>query len=259
MLAADPMKLALSPSKLRRAAALLLVAGWLPGLSAAATAAVSSTESAVHWLQAELPSKVTLLNADCAQLAAAVGKATLVHQPEAPAILLVALTRGVRKRPRDEGKLPCAWTERIFRVSVAAAPTQASALLDLATELYPACATELAGALHDYDRVSYDYKDRVNDKNVVDDKNGPVRDISGLFDPTITDPSGNGIGRDSTTAAPDTGDLTARDISGLGYGDYLGFGSGFGPGFPGSPGFIGSPPDGGLALPPAPVTAAANS
>lgn len=56
----------------------------------------------------------------------------------------------------------------------------------------------------------------------------------------------------------DPGDLSAHEISGLGFSDAFGFGSGFGPGFSGAPGFIGSAPDDGLAFPPAPVTSAVN-
>ncbi len=208
-------------------------------------------------LRAELPAKVTLLDADCEQLTAAVGRATLTHQPEAATILRVALTRGIRKLPRGESNLlPCACAKRLLSVSVAAAPTQASALLDLATELYPDCAADLAEALRDYDRVSYDYKDRVLDgKDVVDDKNGPARPTSGTSDPLAARQSG----LDPFGSAQDPGDLSARDINGLGYSDSFGFGTGFGPGFPGSPGFTGSAPDGGIAFPPAPVTATVNS
>ena len=120
----------------------------------------------MHLLQAELPARVTLLDADCEQLAAAVGKATLVHQPEAPAILRAALTRGLRKLARGEGKLPCACAQRIFSVSMAAAPTQASALPRPRHGALPRTTPpKLAATLRDYDQVSYDYKDRV-----IDDK-----------------------------------------------------------------------------------------
>ncbi len=249
-----PMKPTRPLSHFRRLAAFLLVAGLLPGLLVAA-GAVSSTEKGMRLLQTELPARVTLLDADCEQLAAAVGKATLVHQPEAPAILRAALTRGLRKLQRSEGKLPSACAQRIFSVSVAAAPTQASALLDLATELYPDAAAELAGALRDYDRVSYDYKDRVIDnKNVVDDRSGSTHAAPDASDPSVS----RQVSTDPFASVQDPGDLSARDINGLGFSDSYGFGAGFGPGFPGSPGFVGSTPDGGFALPPAPVTAAVN-
>ncbi len=143
--------------------------------------------------------------------------------------------------------------KRIFSVSVAAAPTQASALLDLATELYPDCAAEFAGALRDYDRVSYDYKD-----HVIDDKNGPVRETSGSSDPDGIRQVSNDLSNDPANLTQDPSDLSARDINGLGFSDSYGFGSGFGPGFSGAPGFVGSVPDGGLALPPTSVTSVVN-
>lgn len=210
--------------------------------------AASPAENGARLLEVELPAKVTLLSADCEQLASAVGKATLAHQTQAPVILRAALTRGVRKLARGEGKLPCPCAKRIFSVSVAAAPTQASALLDLATELFPDCATELAAALKDYDRVAYDYKDGVDDKNVVAARNVPARNA--------TDPAGTT--GDPANAVPSPGDLSDRDLAGLGFSDASGFGTGFGTGFPGSPGFVGSPPSGGVALPPAAVTSVIN-
>ena len=240
---------------------LLLIFGLfgLPEVSPAVTS--SQTESGARWLQAELPANVSLQSADCEQLAAAVGKAALAHQPEAPAILRVALTRGVRTLRRGEGgKLPCACAKRLFSISVAAAPAQASALLDLATEFYPDCAAELAGVMRDYDRVSYDYKDRANDKNVVDG-----RDATGTPRGTTAVPSDPSTPTQQPSFDPgndvqDRGDLTDRDIAGMDSGSINGFGTGdFGAvGFPGSPGFIGSFPDGGLALPPSPVTVAVN-
>ena len=222
---------------------------------------VFAAESGVRLLQAELPAKVSLLGADGEQLAAAVGKATLAHQPEAQAILRAALTRGIKPR-RGETVVSCEEAKRVFSVSVAAAPTQASALLDLATEILPDCATELAAVMRDYDRVAYDYK------NVVDDKNGPVRDRShdsndaGNPQRSADDPSS--ANDPASRAMHDPGDLSERDINGLGlndnsYGFGTGFGSGSDPGFPGSPGFVGSTPSGGIALPPTPVTAVVNS
>ena len=224
----------------------------------------AAENNGVRLLQAELPAKINLLNADADQLAAAVGKATLTHQSDAPAILRAALTRGVKPR-RGEKMLSCAGAKRIFGVSVAAAPTQASALLDLATELFPDYSTDLAAVMRDYDRVAYDYKNVVDDKTVVDDKNGPARDKSGNpGDPnfarrTSGDPSNP---NDPANAFDGPGDLSGRDLNGLGYSDSYSFGSafsGFGPGFPGSPGFVGSTPSGGIALPPTAVTSVVNS
>lgn len=252
---ANPMKPALLSPISRCAVAVLLL---VSGLSCPAVSEAASTpaENGAHLLLAELPAKVTLLSADCEQLASAVGRATLAHQPDAPAILRVALTRGLRKFSRTEGRLPCPCAKRIFGVSVAAAPTQASALLDLATELYPDCATELAGVMRDYDQVAYDYKDRVvDDKDVVDDKNGPARHApgaAGASNPASAD--------DPASAIQDRGDLTPRDLAGIGFGDSDGFSyGGLGAGFPGAPGFVGSPPSGGIALPPTVVTAVVNS
>lgn len=236
------LRLPLPPSRCL-ATSLLIIC--LLGLQMAYGTSPSATDKGVRLLQAELPAKTTLLKADCEQLAAAVGKATLAHQPDALAILRVALTRGIQN---GGGKLPCACATRIFSVSVAAAPAQTSVLLDLATDLYPTCASELASALHDHDRVAFDYKDRV-----VDDKNGPARDAANSSDPSGVRQTGS----DPTTVA-DPGDLSDRDFAGLGYGDNYGFGTGLGPGFPGSPGFFGSSPSGGLALPPVQVTSVIN-
>ena len=243
------MKLACLPA--------LLLITCLTAFPAITRAAMSATESAAHWLQVELPAKVSLQSADCEQLTAAVGRATLAHQPEAPAILRVALTRGTKPLKRGEGgKLPSGCAERMFSVSVAAAPTQASALLDLAMELYPDRAADLAGMMRDYDRVAYDYKDRVGDKNVAGGGNAPARGTTTV----PSDPSDPGQPSFAGITAQNPGDLSAQDISAMGFGDANGFGNGgISEGFPGSPSFVGSPPDGGLALPPTAVTAAVNS
>ena len=245
---AYPMKPTVPATLSRCTAAFLLVVSLL-GLAPVAIAATNAGETGLRLLQAEFPAQVTLLNADCEQLAAAVGRATLAHQADAPTILRVALTRGIKKLRHGEEKLPCACAKRIFSVSIAAAPPQASALLDLATELYPDCAAELAGVMRDYDRVAYDYK------NVVDDKNGPARhDSSSAGSPVAQSTSG-----DPSAVSQDPGDLSEHDLIGLGYGESSGFGTGFGAGFPGAPGFVGSPPSGGIALPPTPVTASVNN
>ena len=165
--------------------------------------------------------------ADCEQLARAVGRATLAHRADAPAILSAALGGGPSKTKR-----PCACVTRIFRVAVAAAPTRASALLETASALYPDCTDALAAALN-----TADDKNAVDDKTVADDKNGPAGARSADA-PSMTRDFGDAYASDPATA-----DLSDRDLGGLG------FGGGFGPGFPGSPGFTGSPPSGGIALP----------
>lgn len=205
---------------LRLVSALLLL-----GAPMQLRAATASLEAGARLLQAQLPTGTTIPQTACDPLARAVGRATLAHRAAATSILSAALAADPR---RPEAKRPCTCVVRVFRVSIAAAPTQTSALFETVSALYPDCADELAAAL-----------DRANDKNVVDDKNGPAaakRDKP--FDPNVRD-----FGAGDPNDPGVDGDLSDRDISGLG------FGSGFGPGFPGSPGFTGSPPSGGLALP----------
>ena len=108
---------------------------------------------------------------------------------------------------------------------MAAVPAQASALLDLATELYPDCAGELASVMCDYDRVSYDYKDRVNDKNVVDGRNRADAPARG----TTTVPSDAADPQpsfDPGTDIQNQGDLTDRDVAGMDLDNTNGFGTG---------------------------------
>ena len=194
--------------------------------------AQSAAETGGQLLQAQLPAGTTVPQADCEQLAHAVGRATLTHRADAPAILSAALGGGTSKTKR-----PCACVTRIFRVAVAAAPTRASALLETASALYPDCADALAAAL-----------DTADDKNVVDAKDGPKEVRPADNAPSMTRDFGDAYANDPTTA-----DLSDRDFGALG------FGGGFGPGFPGSPGFIGSPASGGIALPvPSPETPVVN-
>ncbi len=188
--------------------------------------AQSAAETGARLLQAQLPAGTTVPQADCEQLARAVGRATLAHRVDAPAILSAVLGGETGKAKR-----PCACVTRIFRVAVAAAPTRASALLETASALYPDCADALAAALNAAD-----------DKNAVDAKDGP-KEVRSADAPSMTRDFGDTYANDPATA-----DLSDRDFGGLG------FGGGFGPGFPGSPGFIGSPASGGIALP-APVGA----
>ena len=221
------MKPTLPSSSIR----LLLAALWmvLVGVCTGWAAAPTATETGARLLQAQLPNGTSLEQLSCESLARAVGRATLAHRPEAAAILSAALTR--------RNKVPCACVIRVFRVSLSAAPAQASTLLETASALYPDCAEALTAAL-----------DEANDKDVADDKNVvAASNASNAPHEANFDPNVRGFGDE----APD--DLSDRDTSGLG------FGGGFGPGFPGSPGFIGSPASGGLALPsPIAVTSVVN-
>lgn len=234
------MSLAPTPFSRRRllSVSLFCCALILIGAPVRARAATASADAGVRLLQAQLPAGTAIPQTTCDQLARAVGRATLTHRGDAPSILAAALAKDSH---RSEARRPCACVVRIFRNSLAAAPSQASALLETASSLYPECADDLAAAL-----------DRANDKNVVDDKNGPaLRQVSNdkhsgdTFDPNVRN-----LGEDGD---PNDPDLSGRDISGLG------FGGGFGSGFPGSPGFIGSAPSGGVALPqPVQVTSVVN-
>ena len=200
----------------------LALAVVLAGYALPVKAAQNATETGARLLQAQLPAGTAIPQTACEQLARAVGRATLAHRADAPAILSAALGGGT-----GNVKRPCACVTRIFRVAVAAAPTRASALLEAASALYPDCADALAAALNAAD-----------DKTVVDDKNGPAQARSADSSPAMVRDFGDDYANDPATA-----DLSDRDLGGLG------FGNGFGPGFPGSPGFTGSPPSGGIALP----------
>ena len=203
-------------------------------------AATASIETGVRLLQEQLPASARLSRTECEPLARAVGRATLAHRPEAAAILSAALTGGGKDPRRASDKFSCGCVIRIFRVSIAAAPAQASALLETASALYPDCAEAFASTLN-----------RSNDKDAIDFKDAPAGARSSANDPreATFDPSVRSFG----DLDPGETDLSDRDNSGLG------FGSGFGPGFPGAPGFIGSPASGGIALPlPVAVTSVVN-
>ncbi len=188
-------------------------------------AGASAGPSGTSLLQGQLPVNTAVTQATREQLTRAVTLATRAHRDEAASILTAALTRGTRQgASTPETKLPCAWVAALLHASVAAAPEKASSLLELAGSLYPDCADTLQKVVELFD-----------DKNVVDDKNGPASASSTATNPTAanqgnTDPNGLNLDdpqvRDSNTA-----------------------GGGFGPGFPGAPGFVGSAPAGGVALP----------
>ena len=206
-------------------------------------AAAAPGQTGAQLLQAQLPTGTGVAQADCEQLTRAVSLATHTHRAEAKLILTAALTRDAKKDPhRTEAKLPCACVSRLLRAAISAAPEKASTLLELASSLYPDCADALEAAVQVMD-----------DKNVVDDKNGPAaahRPGDGTRNATNYS-ADNVDGSKPLSNAPDTFD-PAIEASG--------FGVGFGPGFPGSPGFTGSTPSGAIALPPAanPVTAVQN-
>ena len=190
-----------------------------------AQAAADGKEAGARLLRAELPTGTTIQQADCELLSRAVGRATLAHRTEAPAILSAALTDGrVDDEPRKEAKRPCECVAHVVRACVKVAPEQASAVLDVALALYPDCADTLSAILDEArkDLQAYNF-DRQDYKNVAD---APVAGINNV-----------GTGAASTN----------------------GFGAGFGPGFPGSPGFSGSSPSGGAALTPPPNGTAATS
>ena len=92
-----------------------------------------------------MPANIRPSQVDCETLAHAVRHATLAHHRDAPAILSAALTGGA------DHQRPCACVERIFRASIAAAPDETSALLEMASALYPDCADTLGAALNNLD------------------------------------------------------------------------------------------------------------
>ena len=225
-----------SPRWLRPAAAVLLSA------LVAAEATLAGAATAPGQTGAQLPTGTGVAQADCEQLTRAVSLATHTHRTEAKAILTAALARDARKDPRKEAKLPCACVSRLLRASISAAPEKASSLLELASSLYPDCADSLEAAVQVMD-----------DKNVVDDKNGPAVDRAPADDTRhgANDPANGVDGSRAASNAPDNFDPSV---------EVSGFGVGFGPGFPGSPGFTGSPPSGAISLPPpaTPVTEVRN-
>ena len=220
---------------LRPAAAVLLcaLAAASPTHSRAATA---PGQTGAQLLQAQLPTGTGVAQADCEQLTRAVSLATHTHRTEAKLILTAALTRDAKKDPRrPEAKLPCTCVGRLLRASISAAPEKASTLLELASSLYPDCADALEAAVQVMD-----------DKNVVDDKNGPAaaHRPDGTRNATnyaANDPANGVDGSKPFSNSPDSFDPSV---------EATGFGVGFGPGFPGSPGFTGSSPSGAIALPP---------
>ena len=211
---------------------------------ARAKAAAAPGQTGAQLLQAQLPNGTNVTQADCEQLTRAVSLATRAHRPEVKAILTAALSRNVQRDPsRAESKLSCACVTHLLRAAIGAAPEKASVLLELASSLYPNCADSLEAAVQSMD-----------DKNVVDDKNGPARGRSATDGAHTADDAPMAVDADGTrpdTNAPNTFDPALETA---------GFGVGFGPGFPGSPGFTGSSPSGAIALPPEtnPVTSVQN-
>ena len=222
-----------------RPAAAVLLSALVATVPTRSRAAAAPGQTGAQLLQAQLPNGTGVAQADCEQLTRAVSLATHTHRAEAKLILTAALTRDAKKDPRrPEAKLPCACVGRLLRASISAAPEKASTLLELASSLYPDCVDSLEAAVQVMD-----------DKNVVDDKNGPAaarRPADGTRD-TANDPANSVDGSKPLSNAPDTFDPAV---------EASGFGVGFGPGFPGSPGFTGSTPSGAIALPPeaSPVT-----
>ena len=230
------------PTRSLRSAAALFVcaaASWSPLSSWGASA---TGQTGAQLLQAQLPNGTAVAQADCEQLTRAVNLATRAHRTDAPAILTAAISRPSKKdRRHPEATLPCACVTRLLRASMTAAPEKASSLLELASSLYPDCADSLQAAVAVFD-----------DKNVVDDKNGPAARSArdGARDGSAANGPANGNFADGSR--PDSNAPEGFDPGA----EANGFGVGFGPGFPGSPGFTGSPPSGAISLPPAsnPVT-----
>ena len=111
-------------------------------------AANEGKEVGMKLLVAQLPTGVTIQQADCEVLAKAVTKATLAHRNDAPAILQAALSNGnTEETLRKEDRRSCECVGRIVRASIKAAPSQASGITDMAMALYPDCATSLASIL----------------------------------------------------------------------------------------------------------------
>ncbi|MBV9656578.1 MAG: hypothetical protein JO295_00575 [Verrucomicrobia bacterium] len=198
----------------------LLPVGWL-------LAAQTNDSAATQLLASELPTGVTLANANADQMVAAVRSAVRSDPRMAPGVVRVAIITKVasanrrqraprttpRRRPHESKDVaeqtvtfpslggsdfvfiaqisnqfdPCAYANRILRAAIAEAPGQARQLIEEATQLLPDC------------------------------------DFSGAGGGGGEGPGGGGIS---------------------GGGDGFGFGFGFGPGF------VGSPPGGVLALPP---------
>ena len=131
--------------------------------SSPARAATDGKEAGVRLLRAELPSGMSIQKADCVLLSRAVGRATLAHRADAPAILSAALTNGsTADALKKEERRPCECVAGIVRACVKVAPEQASAVLDVALALYPDCADTLAAILDEAKKTltAYDYKDQ---------------------------------------------------------------------------------------------------
>lgn len=148
--------------------------------SSPAQAAMDGKEAAARLLRAELPTGMSIQKADGEQLARAVGRATLAHRTDAPAILSAALTNGSTADVlKKEEKRACGDVTRIVRASIKAAPAQASAVLDVALALYPDCADSLSGLLAEA-------------RNALSDE--PVAGINNVSSGADTTASGFGTG-----------------------------------------------------------------
>ena len=129
-----------------------LAALWVIALGGMSSleAATPSNESGVRLLEAQLPAKACITRTECVQLARAVGRATVAHRAEAEAILPAALLGGSNQEPhRFKAERPCACVSRLLKASLAAAPSHANALFEIAVETYPDCTESFESALND--------------------------------------------------------------------------------------------------------------
>ena len=211
---------AFSPTHYRRLAVVLFFCGLALLCLNSARAAADGKDTGARLLRAELPQGASIQQTDCEALSRAVGRATLAHRADAPAILSAALTNGnTEDVPRKQEKRPCECVAHIVRACVKVAPERASAVLDVALALYPDCSDALSLILAEAkkDLEAYDFKDR------RDYKDGAYAPVAGINNVRGGDPAGSA------------------------------FGNGLGAGFPGSPGFSGSnPSSGATALVPPP-------
>lgn len=212
-------------------------------LAPSAWSATPNSPSPSLRLRAELPPDVSVEKAPCDLLARALRRAVLARRSQSSALLTVALT-GDQPASRSKLDRSCACVRQLFHAAAGADPGHASALLEQAISLCPACADELQREAQE-----------VSDKNVVNDFKDTAADPASRRKAEGFDPSF----RDGIVPVADPGNApTGFDTPGDLYG---GFGVGFGPGFPGSPGFTGSTPSGAIALPPLPtaVTSVVNN
>lgn len=119
----------------------------LLALAAASSVRAETNRETASLLSAQLPVEVTLKKATIAQTGDALYSATSQRPDLALALLRVAIL--AKRPPPHHGFLPCPDLIFLLKRTVAAVPTKARQLLELAMSLDPECTAELEKLLED--------------------------------------------------------------------------------------------------------------